>query len=155
MIKLTFSDSGKATEAANIIEQMGANSNVTLEVRGPAVYFVGVQPSPALLLLLKARFGFDFTESDVTAIEGGSGSGCFIASAVYGSPTHPSVCILQAWRDNSLYQTVLGRLCIKAYYKVSPHLVGLIKGRPWLTKRIRQLLDLLVNLVSRVRKESL
>ena len=46
--------------------------------------------------------------------------GCFIATAVYGSYDAPEVLILRHFRDNTLSESVLGRLFIKVYYRISP-----------------------------------
>jgi hypothetical protein len=45
--------------------------------------------------------------------------GCFIATATFGS-SHPSVAIFRAYRDKILLRTVLGRMVVRAYYKLSP-----------------------------------
>lgn len=47
-------------------------------------------------------------------------SGCYIATAVYGSYDAPEVWILRRYRDNVLDNNVLGRMFIKIYYLFSP-----------------------------------
>jgi len=49
-----------------------------------------------------------------------SSSGCFIATAVYGSEYANEVMILKDFRDNWLQKTRWGRTFIKVYYFVSP-----------------------------------
>ena len=49
-----------------------------------------------------------------------SSSGCFIATAVYGSEYANEVIVLKEFRDNWLQQYLLGRAFIKAYYFLSP-----------------------------------
>jgi hypothetical protein len=67
MKKLTFNDVSEANEAAEVIRQLG--SNRTMEVRGSSIFFTDAQPSPVLLVLLKSRYGFEFSESDVDTFE--------------------------------------------------------------------------------------
>lgn len=57
---------------------------------------------------------------------GGSGGGCFIATAAYGSYLHPKVLLLRNFRDNYLLTTPWGRNLVSAYYQLSPPLAGYI-----------------------------
>ena len=50
--------------------------------------------------------------------------GCYIATCVYGSYDCPEVWTLRRFRDNILDKTWYGRLFIKIYYAISPHLVS-------------------------------
>lgn len=52
--------------------------------------------------------------------------GCFIATAVYGSPFAKEVIILQKFRDNYLEKYSIGRLFVKLYYWISPSLSKMI-----------------------------
>jgi hypothetical protein len=79
-------------------------------------------------------------------------SACFVATAVYGSPSHPAVCALRDWRDQSLARTYLGRSFIKAYLLIGPLLARPVAKSPWLRKTTRMFLDSFVRLIS--RKES-
>jgi len=45
---------------------------------------------------------------------------CFIASAAYGSPSHPHVCILRDFKNEYLMTHKLGRKLVNVYYKYSP-----------------------------------
>ena len=49
---------------------------------------------------------------------------CYIATCVYGSYDCPEVWTLRRFRDNILDKTWYGRLFIKIYYAISPHLVS-------------------------------
>lgn len=49
---------------------------------------------------------------------------CYIATCVYGSYDCPEVWTLRRFRDNILDKTWYGRLFIKTYYAISPHLVS-------------------------------
>lgn len=50
-------------------------------------------------------------------------SGCYIATAVYGSYDCPEVWTLRRYRDNVLDSTWYGRAFIRTYYAISPTLV--------------------------------
>ncbi len=49
--------------------------------------------------------------------------GCYIATAVYGSYDCPQVWTLRRFRDDTLAESVFGRMFIKTYYAISPTLV--------------------------------
>lgn len=58
-------------------------------------------------------------------------TGCFVATAAYGSYSHPMVLVLREFRDRRLAQSDAGRRFIEIYYAVGPSLAGLIQERPW------------------------
>jgi hypothetical protein len=67
-------------------------------------------------------------------------SGCYIATAVYGSYDCPSVWVLRRYRDNTLKQSASGRAFIKLYYAISPKLIKIFGRVQWFngfwTKRL-------------------
>lgn len=68
-------------------------------------------------------------------------SGCYIATAVYGSYDCPQVWTLRRFRDNTLAATWYGRAFIRFYYTVSPTLVKLFGHMNWFKKLWRRRLD--------------
>lgn len=66
-----------------------------------------------------------------------SKSGCFIATAVYGSYHLHQVLILREFRDSTLSNSSLGCFLIQIYYKVSPAIANYIKNKPNLINLVR------------------
>lgn len=60
--------------------------------------------------------------------------GCFIATAVIGSPLSEEVKILSQYRDEVLYKSVFGRFFIRLYYTVSPSMAACITHHPVLRR---------------------
>ncbi|WP_251213147.1 CFI-box-CTERM domain-containing protein [Adlercreutzia murintestinalis] len=53
-----------------------------------------------------------------------SSSGCYIATAAYGSYDCPQVWVLRRYRDETLAKSNIGRAFIRAYYAISPKFVS-------------------------------
>lgn len=75
-------------------------------------------------------------------------SGCYVATAVYGSYDCPEVWTLRRFRDNYLDDHFFGRLFIKCYYKISPTLVKIFGKNKIFVSINRQILDKWVNLLN-------
>lgn len=73
-----------------------------------------------------------------------SSSGCYVATAVYGSYDCPQVWTLRRYRDNTLAKTWYGRAFIKTYYAVSPTIVKWFGDTVWFNKMWRGKLDRMV-----------
>ena len=63
------------------------------------------------------------TSNPSSSINNTSSSGCYVATAIYGSYDCPEVWTLRRFRDLTLYETWYGRLFIKGYYAISPTFV--------------------------------
>lgn len=75
-------------------------------------------------------------------------SGCYIATAVYGSYDAPQVCVLRNYRDNTLMKSMVGRLFIKMYYQFSPPIARLLINSRQTNAIVRYILDRLIRLLS-------
>jgi len=67
----------------------------------------------------------------------GSGGGCFIATAAYGSAFHPKVAVLRQFRDQHLLTNAPGRGLTALYYRTSPPVAAFIQERPALRAAVR------------------
>ena len=68
-------------------------------------------------------------------------SGCYVATAVYGSYDCPQVWTLRRYRDYTLAETWFGRAFIKTYYAVSPTMVKWFGKTSWFKSIGRKFLD--------------
>lgn len=78
---------------------------------------------------------------------GGGKSGCFIATAAYGSYLDPHVKVLRNFRDNVLLQSRMGTAFVKFYYKYSPPIADYIAQHESLRTLFRLLLTPVIVLV--------
>jgi hypothetical protein len=67
----------------------------------------------------------------------GGGGGCFIATATYGSPLHPYVNILRAFRDQYLLTNRLGTKLVSLYSTYSPPIAEYIREHPLARQGVR------------------
>jgi hypothetical protein len=74
-------------------------------------------------------------------------SGCFIATAAYGSPTAEQIDALREFRDGVLLESGAGCQFVDLYYRLSPPIADCMSGNSFLRTVVR---ELLVNPVMRV-----
>jgi len=68
-------------------------------------------------------------------------SGCYIATAVYGSYDCPQVWTLRCYRDAVLTKTWYGKAFIQLYYATSPTIVRLFGKAKWFNCIFKKILD--------------
>ncbi len=71
-------------------------------------------------------------------------SGCYVATAVYGSYDCPQVWTLRRFRDYTLSSTWYGRMFIHFYYAISPTLVKIFGSEKWFINLWKCKLDKMV-----------
>jgi hypothetical protein len=72
--------------------------------------------------------------------ETGSGSGCFIATAAYGSEYEEEVEALRKFRDTHLLTNAPGKAFVDTYYDISPSIAEFIEDKEVLKVGVRELL---------------
>lgn len=66
---------------------------------------------------------------------------CFVTTAVYGDPRHPTIERLRRFRDDVLASTPAGRRAIEAYYRHGPSWARRLRGRPLLRRLLAPVFD--------------
>jgi hypothetical protein len=64
-------------------------------------------------------------------------SGCFIATAAYGSPMAPQIQVLRDFRDQCLLTNLVGEALVDFYYQISPPIAEFITEHPALKPVVR------------------
>lgn len=82
---------------------------------------------------------FDAAEFLAANVDYGK-SKCFIATAAYGTPHAQEIDLLRDFRDEILFQYVLGRLFVKVYYLLSPLIAEWISRGEWRQKLVRKMI---------------
>jgi len=70
----------------------------------------------------------------------GPPSGCFIATAAYGTPTAEQINVLREFRDDVLLKSTVGSQFVSLYYQISPPIANFIAGHEVLRTLVRELL---------------
>ena len=131
-----YGNSGPITKASIMQETINKYAARAIQYAPPAqAEHYRLANADELDFIERARNGeFDKKSS-------GGKSGCYIATAVYGSYTCAEVMALRRYRDDYLYRRAWGRLFIKLYYRLSPELARRIKPDSALGKAVRRYLD--------------
>lgn len=95
---------------------------------------------------------YESNYSDPVSVNIESDFGCFIATAVFGSPLADEVKVLCSFRDNVLIQNGFGRRFVNFYYRVSPTAANFISERPLLKLFVRLHLKPIITILNRAEK---
>ena len=74
----------------------------------------------------------------------GGSTGCFIATAAFGTPLAEEVIVLKKFRDNVLLKTVSGKEFVRFYYAFSPPIADFIRNKSLLKTIVREYLEPLI-----------
>lgn len=74
-------------------------------------------------------------------------TGCYIATAVYGSYDAEPVLVFRRFRDERLARHSFGRAFIRSYYAVSPPLAKYFEGRTPINRLAQRVLDSLAKVL--------
>lgn len=88
--------------------------------------------------------GNDYFSLGIPQPSVGSGGGCFIATAAYGTPFAKEINVLRKFRDQKLLKTKIGSAFVKFYYRHSPPIASFIKDKPVLRAFVRGILKPIV-----------
>jgi hypothetical protein len=100
---------------------------------------------------LSKELGIDYL-NNIQVAEVLKKSGCFIATACYGSYDAPEVMVLRAFRNEVLLRGTVGRGFVRLYYAVSPSLARFVARRATLKKWTRLcVIGPIVTVVMRLR----
>lgn len=72
-------------------------------------------------------------------------TGCFIATATYGSPLASELDVLRSFRDKRMLRNKIGKAMVAAYYTISPPIASVIAGRQTLKRIVRSWIDPIVD----------
>ena len=95
---------------------------------------------PEIITVYPTPITYDTLTFQLKPTSGGGGSGCFIATAAFGSYFDPSVKILRDFRDKFLFTNHIGQSFVNWYYKVSPPLADFISTREIMKTIVRIIL---------------
>ena len=121
-----------ARKIAMLLLNAGADATVTTTA-GVAIY--NNKTDAEIASMIRAKF---------PSLEKGKSSGCYVATAVYGSYDCPQVWTLRRFRDYTLAETWYGRAFIRTYYAISPTLVKWFGHTEWFKKMWKGKLDRMV-----------
>lgn len=75
--------------------------------------------------------------SDDSSGGGGGGSGCFIATAAYGTPVAEDINVLRDVRDAYLMDSSIGLAFVDAYYRLAPPIADVVAQNPTFAAIVR------------------
>lgn len=125
--------------------QIGTTGSATTEYNDKGLT-VGVYTYRVRAYITNDMMSAYSNEATVSINSSGS-SGCFIATAAYGSYLHPKVRLLRDFRDNYLLTNRPGRAFVARYYRYSPGIAATIAANNTLRLVTRWLLTPLVILI--------
>jgi hypothetical protein len=81
-----------------------------------------------------------------------SPGGCFIATAIYGSPNQYKLEVFREFRDEMLLKHDIGKIFVFLYYKISPPIAEIIKKKQFLKPFALYLIEPVYRLIKLIYK---
>ena len=138
LIDLTFKF--RTQDVVGAIGEVKDGDEVVLNIWGNCRDDANVKGADCVKILKKGKDG----DGDANVVydmgtyeASGSGGGCFIATAAYGSCMAKEVRVLEKVRDDYLLTNELGRIFVSGYYKYSPPLADWTAKHPVMRKIVR------------------
>lgn len=122
-IEMTSPCRDSGTDLYYLVSVMDLDGNIVTDIDGNAI---GEMPIGSYSYVDTSVVTGDNSAGEESGSSGGSGGGCFIATAAYGSYHHPHVKILRKFRDRILNKNYFGKKIIQFYYKYSPSIACFI-----------------------------
>lgn len=88
-------------------------------------------------------------QDNLEKLRSSQSSGCFVATAAFGSSQTWQVEILRRWRDQHLLSTPFGRAFVDIYYRLSPPIALMVRRHPQLRTVVRYLLNGVISRIER------
>ncbi|MBR6581421.1 MAG: hypothetical protein IKK66_09005 [Ruminococcus sp.] len=135
-----YGNSGNLTKASIMLDALNKYAYRAIEYapKEQAVkYKLSIRDTEDFIELVRSG-QLDSRERD---LKGKQHSGCYIATAVYGSYTCDEVVELRRFRDDYLSKSKIGIGFIRLYYTISPAMIKYIKSDSIIEKGLRKILD--------------
>jgi len=72
---------------------------------------------------------------------------CYVATMVYGNPNHEDVVLLRGFRDNYLYNNIIGSFFVWVYYLISPIFVKTFKENLFIKNTCKKVVHYVVRVI--------
>ncbi len=132
-INWTASVSGAGTPESTSFNWSGTDG-----LSGTSTQVIKIYTSPGLKTgTVNVRSGGQSLDLSCQALIASTTSGCFIATAAYGTPMEPQVMVLRHFRDETLLKTKAGQDFVAVYYKISPPIADVIREHDSLRAIVR------------------
>lgn len=131
---------GETVSYVESVSHDGGGSDTTYIYEGSGSYYLKVLAANLSSWAISVEEGPMKEEAEEKAKDSEKkDSGCFIATAAYGTSLAPEIGVLREFRDEVLLENVVGTRFVETYYEVSPPIADFILEHPLLRATVRGL----------------